>query len=158
MNILQVRGATELTIPDKPCIYFLTDSHGEVLYVGKSKTSTLGRISAHKYEKQFNRAFFILCNGFKEMDEREAELIKKFKPRYNFIIPTGSEAKGLLKDTEIKKIMQVDRRIIRNAANKFDIPMITIGCRRFYDKKILEAIKKYLDGLDKKPLSYRPEK
>jgi len=159
MNIIQIKGVEEMKIIDEPCVYFLTDSHGEILYIGKSRKSMIGRIAAHKYEKQFSRVFYIKCKGFNDMEETEAKLIKKINPRYNKIIPVGSETKGLLKDTEIKKITGgIDRRIINNAAKEFDIPMIAIGSRKYYDKKILEAIEKYINKKGKNFLCYRPKK
>lgn len=159
MNIIQVKGVEEIKMIDTPCIYFLTDSYGDILYIGKSRKSIISRIAAHKYEKQFSRVFFIKCKGFKDMEEMEAKLIKKINPRYNKIIPTGSEVKGLLKDTEIKKLTGgIDRRIINNAAKEFDVPMIAIGSRRFYDKKIIKAIEEYVEKKGKNFLCYRPKK
>jgi len=159
MNIIKIKGAKEMEMINTPCVYFLADSHGEILYIGKSQKTLGSRITAHLYEKQFSRVFYIQCKGFKDMNDTEAELIKKINPRYNKIIPAGSEVKGLLKDTEIKEITGgIDRRIINNAAKEFDIPMIAIGSRKFYDKKIIEAINKYVEKKGKNFLCYRPKR
>jgi len=155
MNIIKIKGAEEIKLIDSPCVYFLADSQGEILYVGKSKDSMISRIAFHKMEKQFNRSFYTICKGSKEMDDLEAKLIKEINPKYNKIIPTGSEVNGLLKDDEIKKMLKVDRRIIKNSASHFDIPMITIGSRKFYDKSIIKAIEKYINQLKRKPMGYK---
>lgn len=155
MNIIKVKDVQEMKLIDSPCVYFLTDSDGEVLYIGKSRSSIIGRIAAHSYDKQFSRAFFIKCRGFNDMDNMEAELIKKFIPKYNLIIPAGNEVAGLIRDDDIKRKIKVDKRIIYNASKKYDVSMVAIGCRRYYDKGIYEAIDKYLKEKGKGMLSYR---
>jgi len=158
MNIIKIKGSREIEMQNKPCVYFLTDSQGEILYIGKSRKHLGSRITAHLYEKQFSRVFYILCKGFNNMNDKEAELIKKIRPKYNMIIPAGKETRGLIKDTEIKSKTGLDRRIIQNAAKEYDIAMVVIGSRKYYEPKIMGAIQKYVEKKGKNFLCYKPKK
>jgi excinuclease UvrABC nuclease subunit len=151
MNIKEQIEAIEIAIAKKPCVYFLTDEAGEILYVGKSKSNTIGRISAHGYDKQFSRAFFINCQGYKEMDDLESKLILKIKPKYNRSI--NKHSVGLITVGDIKKIMKIDVRFIRKAASEYNVGMTMIGSCQYYEKDIIEALIKHIRSLEKRPIS-----
>jgi len=148
--------AIELTIPLKPCIYFLTDQDGNILYVGKSKGKTIGRIAQHQYEKEFSRAFFIICSGYREMDELESKLIMKYRPKYNMVI-SEKKSVGMFGVSDIKKEIKVDLRIIKKSAHKYGIGRVIIGSTEYYDKGIIEAVANYIGSLRKCPLSLNRE-
>lgn len=152
MNIVQIKGANEIILPEGCGVYILTDSNGDIVYVGKSKNNIIGRMAAHKYAMQFSRAFFIKCKGYKEMDELESKLILKCKPFNNKTI--DRKHVGLMNKKDIKKIIQVDVRIINNAAKKYDIKTVMIGSQRLYEKGIIQATQDYIESLKSKPLSY----
>lgn len=156
MNIKDQAMATELAIPLKPCVYFLTDRDGEILYVGKSKGKTIGRIAQHQYEKEFSRAFFIVCSGYKEMDELESRLILKYRPQYNMVL-TEKKSIGMLGVSDIKKEIRVDLRIIKKAAHKYGIGRVVVGSAEYYEKEIIKAVKDYVGSLKKCPLSLNYE-
>ena len=155
MNIKNIPESIEFTFPKHACVYLLTDEEGNILYVGKSKNNTIGRIAYHQHEKEFNRVFFINCNGFKEMDKLESKLILKYKPKYNKAI--DKKAVGLMSILDIKKLMRIDRRIIIKASHEYGIERIVIGCSDYYGKGIIEAIKKYVGNLKRCPLSVPQE-
>lgn len=144
--------AIEIAMPQKPCVYFLTDEDGKILYVGKSKSKTIGRIATHQYDKEFSRAFFIGCSGHKEMDELESKLILKCKPKYNRII-SDKKAGGMMGISDIKKQVRVDLRVIKNAAHKYGVGMVAVGSIEYYEKDIIGATKKYICSLKRCPLS-----
>lgn len=69
----------------RPCIYMLMKKceyiiDDLVVYVGKSKRG-IERIFEHK-DKEYDYIKFIPCPKTK-LDQREKELIEKYKPRYN---------------------------------------------------------------------------
>jgi len=155
MNIKDQPIAIEIVDTVKPCVYFLTDDNGEILYVGKTKKNLLGKIAFHKCEKQFNRSFFIRCSGYKEIDDMETKLILKYKPKYNKQI-SNNKSTGLLSELDIKKVYKsCDRRIIRKAAEMFNIEMTSVGSTRYYDKSIIKAISDYINSKKSLPLSWR---
>lgn len=155
MHILKANGAEEIYIKRGPCVYFLTDKDGEVLYIGKSKKSLFGRIASHEFDKQFSRVFFIECDGFNEMDKMELEFITKFNPRYNKKLP-NPDTSEMYDNKQIKKMMGADLRIAKNASRHYEIPMIMIGSRFYFKKEIIQAIEKYVGQMKRKPLSFRP--
>ncbi|MGL4670087.1 MAG: excinuclease ABC subunit UvrC [Methanobacteriaceae archaeon] len=80
-------------LPLKPGVYIMKDSNEEIIYVGKSK-SLRKRVKSYfkaKYDspktyvlmKQFNSLEYIITDTEKEALILEANLIKKYKPRYN---------------------------------------------------------------------------
>jgi hypothetical protein len=152
MNIKEQKMAIEITIPEGPCVYFLTDSDGEILYIGKSRNGTIGRIATHQYGKEFNRAFFVNCFGYKKMDELESKLILKYRPKYNMVI-SNKNAVGMMGVVDIKKQIDVDLRVIKKAAHIYGIEMVAIGNSEYYETKIIDAIKKYIKSLKRCPLS-----
>lgn len=153
MNIKEIGPAIEIANPGKkPCVYILADENGKVLYVGKSKGSTLSRIATHSYDKSFARIFFFPCRGDNDMAELENELIIKAKPIYNRQII--GNVSGMIKESEVKKELKCDGRLIRNTAIRYGIEMVGIGSSRIYDKKIIEAVREYVRTLKRKPLSW----
>lgn len=155
MNIQTQKEAFEILIPGGPCIYYLTDEVGDILYIGKTKKSIIGRIAQHQYEKQFSRVFYKKCRGFKEMDELELELIAKLRPKYNQIILRPKSKDHMLTLKEVKQRINVDGRIIKVAADFYNIGRVMIGSTQNYEPEIVEATMKYIGSLKKCPLSIR---
>jgi hypothetical protein len=156
MNIKDQPMAVELAIVRKPSVYFLTDEDGEILYVGKSREKIIGRIAQHQYEKEFSRVFFIACSGYKEMDQVESKMILKYKPKYNMVL-TGNVSVGMLGVKDIKKEIRVDLRIIKKAAHRYSIDRVIVGSAEYYGREIVEAIKKYIGNMKKRPISVNYE-
>ncbi len=74
----------------KPVIYFLCDSTGEIVYVGKS-VNGFSRIFEHKRRIPFSLIVTLDCDS-ESLTETEEMFIKKVKPRYNV---QGNKAKHL---------------------------------------------------------------
>lgn len=81
------------SIPEKPGIYQMKDSYGNIIYIGKSK-SLKSRVKSyfnteHKWDKVKRMVFhiqdieFIVTDTHLEAQVLECALIKKFKPIYN---------------------------------------------------------------------------
>src|SRR3990167_8672804 len=87
MNIKDIEGPEEIAFVGrrKPCVYFLVDNSGEVLYVGKS--SYVGtRIGEHLQSQEFTRLFVWELETDEEALQKEAELIWQLKPPRNRMV------------------------------------------------------------------------
>lgn len=87
----KVKSADDL--PKKPGIYIMKDSTDKIIYIGKSK-SLKNRVKSYfkdKYDtpktqilmSHFNSLEYIITDSEKEALILEANLIKKYRPRYN---------------------------------------------------------------------------
>ena len=74
-------------------IYFLLDGN-EVVYVGQTK-DFVNRIKSHS-NKKYTSYRFIECEA-KHLLEYEGRWIRKFKPKFNKIIPMGLVSLKLLR-------------------------------------------------------------
>lgn len=79
MNFVENENSRILPNVQSPIIYFLMDGD-EVVYVGQSKIG-LARPYSHK-DKKFTKIAIINCKE-SELDDKETEFIKKYKPKYN---------------------------------------------------------------------------
>ncbi|ADY73422.1 UvrABC system protein C [Desulfurobacterium thermolithotrophum DSM 11699] len=84
------------TVPDAPGVYFFKDKSGKVIYVGKAK-SLKNRLSTHinctnpneksyKITKNAVDFDYIVVKNEKEALTLEAELIKKYLPKFNVLL------------------------------------------------------------------------
>lgn len=71
----------------KPCIYFLI-SENEIVYVGQT-LSLPNRLIRHKKDKEFDSYYAYECKE-EVMTKLECYFIIKFNPRYNKLLPQGS--------------------------------------------------------------------
>ena len=62
-------------------VYFLIDQE-LIVYVGQSRSNIIGRITAHKKDKIFDRYHVIECKE-SDLDQLEAHYISQFTPIYN---------------------------------------------------------------------------
>ena len=87
----KVKSAEDL--PKKPGIYIMKDSNDKIIYIGKSK-SLRNRVKSYfkdKYDSpktqilmsHFNSLEYIITDSEKEALILEANLIKKYRPKYN---------------------------------------------------------------------------
>lgn len=75
--------------PSPPCIYLLLDGD-EIVYIGQTKVSWLGRAGVHQRDKKFDAIIIDDVPAFM-LNEREAELIVKHRPKYNTDLPYNSK-------------------------------------------------------------------
>ena len=90
--------ATLATLPDRPGVYLMKDARGEVLYVGKAqslrsrvrsywqKQAPGGRGEVHRIRQAIERVVDLEVTEVDSVSEAlllEANLIKRFKPRFN---------------------------------------------------------------------------
>jgi len=90
--------ATLATLPDRPGVYLMKDARGEVLYVGKAqslrsrvrsywqKQAPGGRGEVHRIRQAIDRVVDLEVTEVDSVSEAlllEANLIKRFKPRFN---------------------------------------------------------------------------
>lgn len=94
MNKAESLKNTVDSIPKKPVIYKMYDKHGNLLYIGKSK-SLKSRVRSYFYGrhkqskinvliKNINHIETIITDTHLEAQILEYALIKKLKPMYNF--------------------------------------------------------------------------
>lgn len=102
MTINQLERGAELirnyakNLPEKPGVYRMIDSRGDVLYVGKARALKKRVITYSRTDKLPNRLKrmvsetttmeFILTNSEVEALLLESNLIKKLKPRFNILL------------------------------------------------------------------------
>lgn len=63
-------------------IYFLLKNE-ELVYIGKSNGSLLGRISSHIKDKDFDDVYVRAVNDVKSLDKYEKKWIEKYRPKLN---------------------------------------------------------------------------
>lgn len=90
----------EIKTPKNPCVYLLKDIKDVVVYIGVSKEKLFTRISAHVYDKDFEKVFFIECNGIEKAEILESKLIIEHKPKYNKCL-TNPKNIGYIGQSEI---------------------------------------------------------
>lgn len=90
-------------LPQKPGVYIMHDDNDEVIYVGKAKKlknrvqsyfkdeDKLDRPKTQVLMKHFSYLEYILTNTEKEALILEANLIKKYSPRYNISLKDGKQ-------------------------------------------------------------------
>lgn len=103
---------TPPNINKKAFIYLLINSYEQVVYVGQSCYHPIFRIFHHlkDEDKDFSTySSILICPSFdkKILNDTEAELILKFKPKYNKTLPNNTlwaKQGTLLKKLDIGKI------------------------------------------------------
>jgi len=161
MNIKDIKNTEEIKpVTTGYCVYFLTNENGDIVYIGKSNMKTLSRISEHKKNKEFKKAFLIDVKSKEEMDEKEKELIFQIRPKYNrevlkpnYIIEELS--KEFISQKEIRKLIPygISPLIIRKVSSVFNVEEKQIIKEKFYNKKILIYLVQYIKELKDCPLS-----
>lgn len=83
--------------PQRPGVYLLLDGD-EVVYVGKARFNLRGRLAEHfgDSRKEFTHYGYVEL-PMEQVKEAEDELIRKYLPRYNKMLPKG--LKRLLRET-----------------------------------------------------------
>lgn len=143
MNILKIKNTIEVSVRKGFCIYFLTDKNGEIVYVGKSNISTLGRIGSHQRDKEFNKAFIKEMVSKEEMELEEAKMIFELQPKYNKKLER-KDLLGVLSKSDIRDETQASLPTIKKAAKKYNIEPIIIFKTAYWPKKIIGAVVRYL--------------
>lgn len=87
-NCVSTLRTYKMPKPGVPCIYLLKDHCGIVFYVGQTK-SIRSRLKNHKKEKNDFAYFCIEEVSGMTLNNREAALISKYKPRENKTMPTN---------------------------------------------------------------------
>ena len=87
-NCVSTLRTYKMPKPGVPCIYILKDHCGIVFYIGQTK-SIRSRLKNHKKEKNDFAYFCIEELSGITLNNREAALIAKYKPRENKTMPTN---------------------------------------------------------------------
>lgn len=145
MNINKIKKAQEIKFANmnKPCVYFLTDKNGDVVYIGK--TYSIGvRIGEHMGAYTFDRLFVMACNNDEEALQKEAEMIFKFQPQRNRSIAAWRV--GLV----AKYVIMKQLKEMKKTYGEFEAIMwmekinpVYFKDFKYYPAKSLEIIKKY---------------
>lgn len=135
----------ELKIPKKYCVYFLKDKNNDIVYVGISKENSLMmRISAHVYNKKFEKVTFIECENQKESEMMECKMIIKYNPIYNNCITNPKSIGYIGKSELIKKAKELygykPSETLRKIRNR-NIETIEFNLYIYYKKDAIEKIK-----------------
>jgi hypothetical protein len=111
-------------------VIYLLFNGNKIVYVGQSKDSLFGRIEHHKTDKKFDSFSFFDCS-IHELDDKEAELIIKHKPKYNKSLPGNS----VYKNREyICKFYKLTAWEFKRVANEFSVvPSISINGKDYYN-------------------------
>ena len=129
MNINNIPEFVPDDYPKPPCVYFLIGEKGEVVYVGQSRVSWMNRIEFHKEDKDFS-SVRILEAPENKLDEVESKYILKYRPKYNYTMPTTDKyvSQNKLRETfdidgwDLRKIrMQTDAEIF---PERYDIEIV----------------------------------
>ena len=92
--------SSSLSLPKKgtPCVYVLKDANDVIFYVGQT-TMIKSRLNTHSKSKADFCSFFVKEVSEGALNNEEARLIIKYKPRENKRLPTNDfyVTKGLLK-------------------------------------------------------------
>ena len=109
------------SLPGLPGVYIMENKHGEVIYVGKSR-SLRDRVSQYfrgshdiktaKMASNVNNFRFIVCNT--EMDALilENDLIKKYTPKYNILLKDSKSYPYIkVTDGEFPRIVMTRKRM-----------------------------------------------
>lgn len=131
----------EIQIPKKPCVYLLKNNDNVIVYIGVSKEKLLTRISAHVYNKEFEKISFIECENIKEAEILESKLIVKNKPKYNKCL-TNPNNIGYIGQSELvskgKELGYKRGQILKKVKGNKDI--IQIGEYEYYKKNVFENL------------------
>lgn len=154
MKILKSNELTILPNVQNPIIYFLLDND-EVVYVGQSKVG-LVRPYIHK-NKIFTHVAFINCEEC-DLDEKETEFIKIYKPKYNK--KAGNSDYSLTRTKAVIKnqtnIHNFNLHDLRKLINKFGIKTYIFENSEYMEacdfEKILLFVKETSDGITDKNL------
>jgi len=84
------------SLPESPGVYIMYDEKGNVIYIGKSK-NLKNRVSSYFHDKNLSHRIRQMVNNIKKIEYivvnnesesliLEANLIKKYKPRYNILM------------------------------------------------------------------------
>lgn len=83
MNKLSIKDIIKLSNEgEDKVIYFLLNKN-EVVYIGKSNGRVLSRINQHLRNKEFDDVKFLIVDSKYELDTKELELIKEYRPKLN---------------------------------------------------------------------------
>lgn len=154
MKNSEIKNLTILPNIQSPIIYFLLDND-EVVYVGQSKVG-LYRPYTHK-DKTFTHVAFINCKEC-ELDDKETEFIKKYKPKYNK--KAGNSDYSLTRTKAVIKsqtnIHNFNVHDLRRLINKFEIKTYMFENSEYmtgYDfERIFLFVKETSDGITDKNL------
>lgn len=131
----------EIQTPKKPCVYLLKDIDNVVVYVGVSKEKLFTRISAHVYNKEFEKISFIECESLEEAEILESGLIVKEKPKYNKCL-TNPNNIGYIGQSELinrgKEIGYKRGQILKKIKEYKDT--IQIGKYEYYKENVIEIL------------------
>lgn len=152
MNINEREDVLKVHNVQYPIVYLLLDKD-EVVYVGQSKVG-LSRPYSHR-DKMFTDIAFIKCNE-DELDDKETELIKKYKPKYNK--KAGNSDYSI---TRTKNIIREQTNIhdfnlcdLKKLIKKFDVNTFEFENVLYIDKtsfnKIFDFVKETSTGITNK--------
>ncbi len=148
-------------LPQKPGVYIMHDNDDEIIYVGKAKKlknrvqsyfrdeEKLDRPKTQVLMKHFSYLEYILTNTEKEALILEANLIKKYKPRYNISLKDGKQYPYIKITNEEYPRIHVTRRLYNDGASYYGPYTDVTNARGFIDflnKNFKIRTCKHMDG------------
>ena len=133
-----------------PGVYLFSDKSGKKIYIGKAK-NLFNRARSHEEDYWFNKASkvdHILTESEIDAVFLEADLIKKYRPKYNVLGRYGKTFKFSLPEGNLKKVQkELQEKMLTNAKTQnFE--------RAQKIKKLLERIA-YVTSAKYKPWEYQ---
>lgn len=125
-------------LPEKPGSYRFLDKNGVIIYIGKAK-NLKKRVSSYFHKNhntpklkimvpQIEKIEFIITNTETEALILEAELIKKYKPKYNVLLKDDKKYPYfLITEEEYPRILIVRKHNINMAKGKYFGPYTDSG-------------------------------
>ena len=106
-SITELGNSLQLPKKGSACVYMLKDVHGVIFYAGQT-TNIRSRLNAHAKKKQDFNSYFVRTVSHGSLNNEEARLIIKHKPRENKRLPTNDfyTTKGLLKRQLERKLSE----------------------------------------------------
>lgn len=118
-------------LPDKPGVYIMKNENGEVIYIGKAislksrvrqyfQSSRNNTLKVRTMVKNINEFEYIIVDNEVEALILEANLIKKYKPRYNILLRDDKQY-PYIKVTTNEKYPRVikTRKVLKDGAKYF---------------------------------------
>ena len=156
---MKLYGPEEL--PQKPGVYIMHDENEEIIYIGKAKKlknrvqsyfrdeNKLDNPKTQVLMKHFSFLEYILTNTEKEALILEANLIKKYKPRYNVDLKDGKQYPYIKITNEEFPRIHVTRRLKNDGASYYGPYTDVTHARAFIDflnKNFKIRTCKHMDG------------
>ncbi|RAP50293.1 MAG: excinuclease ABC subunit C, partial [Methanosphaera sp. rholeuAM74] len=148
-------------LPKKPGVYIMHDSDDEIIYVGKAKRlrsrvqsyfrdeDKLDRPKTQVLMKHFDYLEYIVTDTEKEALILEANMIKKYKPRYNIDLKDGKQYPYIKVTSEDFPRIVITRRLADDGASYYGPYTDVTNARGFIDfvnKNFMIRTCKNMDG------------